>query len=404
MNVYKTIEKCGLCDSRNLQEYLNFGMSPLANNLKSKPDDYEPTAPLRVLKCKDCDSFQLGERVDPEVLFSNYNYKSPQGLDKHFKEYAEKIVNKLKLEPDDLMIGIGGNNGLLEKHFQSLGLKSINVEPATNIVPDSIANGVETYNNFFDKDVAKTIVSKNGTANIICCNNCFAHTDLHPIVDGVSELLDEHGVFIIENAYWLDTVRNSDIGQIYSEHYFYHSIKPLAKFFESKGFEIFDVERNSIQCGSFRAYIKWKTNKHLYVTDSVNNIIKEEEDSKLYNIETYEKLSGNLLKISNELQSLLLNIPARSKIGLYGVPAKIVLLLQYLDIKHYFNYSTDDAPNKLNKYIPGTHIQIIDKESFFNQNFDYILIGAYNYKDLIINNNRNFSGKWINILPKLEVI
>lgn len=408
MNRYiETIENCKLCGHNKLESYLNFGFTPLANSLKKNEGDEEFLAPLEVVKCLNpkCECFQLKHLVDPEILFSNYLYRSSNGLENHFFEFAKRAVNVLKLKKGDLMVGIGGNIGLLEMGFKKLGLKTINVEPATNIAEESLRNGIQTYNNFFDINVANAIKeSNNRKAKVICCCNCFAHTDVSPLISGVKALLHEDGVFIIENAYWLDSIRNKDFGQIYSEHKYMYSIKPLKNFFNLHEMDLFKVEFNDMQCGSFRAYIKWTKNSKIKIHPSVEKAIKNEEESGLYHKETYSKFISDLENTRNDLIKVLDSAKkSGKKIGIFSVAAKTVLMLQYFGIKDYFQFASDDSNLKYNKFIPGTSIKIIEKQEFFAKEFDYILVGAYNFFEQIHNKNKNGVTKWIKVIPELEI-
>lgn len=394
--IYTTISKCGLCGSENLDKHLDLGLSPLANSLKAASEETENIAPLRVAKCENCDCFQLLDIVNPEIMFSNYLYKSPDGLKTHFENYASHTFSLLNLKKGDLMLGIGGNIGLLETEYQKLGLSVANIEPAQNIAFESRKNGVFTINAFFEKDVRKYFKNR---AKLISANNVLAHSDLNPIIDGIKELLDKSGYLVMENSYWLDVVKQNDAFQVYSEHYKYLSIKPLQKFFDSHGFDLFRVEYNKIQCGSFRAYIKWKENDSFCIDDSVEEAIKNEELFDLYDKQTYIKFTNALNERKIKLYNVLTDLKSQNKtMGIFGVAAKTVLLLKYFDIKDFFTLATDDSDLKFNKFIPGTLIKIVSKEEFWSNNFDVVFCGAYNFFDRIRKNNPNHKGVWVNPL------
>ena len=407
MENIKEISSCGLCGCDKLTTYLNFGSSPLANSLKEKIDEKEFQAPLEIVKCEntDCQCFQLKHQVSPEILFNNYSYRSAIGLQKHFEEYAKTTSEYLKLEKGDFIVGIGGNTGLLEQEYQKLGFCNVvNVEPAKNIAQESKQSGVTTFTGFFNEDI--DISGYNHLfAKLITCNNCFAHTDLKPIIEGVKTLLNEDGFLIIENSYWLDVVKNSDAFQCYSEHYFYHHIKGLKNFFDIHGFDLFKVTYSSVQCGSFRIYVKWKENKKFEIDNSVAAAIKNEEEFGLFDKETYHDLIGKLFHIKFKLGTILNEITQQNKkIGIFGVAAKTVLMLKYFGISEYFSLATDDSDLKWQKFIPGTSIKIVSKDEFWSQNFDYVLPGAYNFFDFIRERNKDKNCKWIRVLPKLEIV
>lgn len=400
----KEIDRCQLCDCNELTTYLNFGSSPLANSLKETENQEEFQAPLEIVKCENpkCECFQLRHLVSPEILFSNYNYRSSVPLQKHFEEYAKHTFDLLKLNKGDLMVGIGGNIGQLEKAYKDLGMCEVNIEPATNIALESRKNGVFTVNSFFDKDTVRDFPNE---AKLICGNNVLAHCDLNPIIEGIKHLLHKDGVLIIENAYWLDSVKNSDAFQCYSEHYFYHHIKGLKNFFDLHGFDLFNVTFNSVQCGSFRIYVKWKENTKFEIDESVSEAIKNEEEYGLYKKETYDKFLAKLNDIKIEINKLLKEITDKeNKIGLFSVAAKTTLMIKYLNLSQYILFASDDSEIKYNKFIPGTSIKIVDKETFKKQNFDYILVGAYNFFQEIVRSHSDYSRTWIACLPEIKIV
>lgn len=386
MDSVKTIKSCRLCDSSDIYEILNFGEMPLSNNLRDSADldKEEFTAPLRAFQCRACGSNQLFDEVAPDILFKNYNYASPPNLRGHFEEYALTTSTNIGLEKDDLVVGIGGNNGLLEMEYQKLGfLNAINIEPAENIAKISNKNGINTVVEFFDSKTAKEILIQSGKAKLITCNNCFAHIpDLNEIVEGIKILLDPRGYFVFENAYWLNTILNLDAGQVYAEHIYYHSIKPLDIFFKKHGLEIVEIELNKVQLGSFRIYVTWLENSS-YNSTSVKNLIKLEEDFGLYRADTYEKFKRDVEWAGTKLrQQLENNLP--NKVALYGVPAKIVLLIKLWELEKYIDYAVDDSKIKWGKFVPGTKIPIHGSDYWTKSNVTAILIGAYNFADDIM--------------------
>lgn len=402
MDKISTVSQCRLCDSSDIIEILNFGNIPLANNLRGSADldKEEFTAPLRVFQCRACGSNQLFDEVLPELLFKNYNYSSPPNLRGHFEEYALTTSTNIGLEKDDLVIGIGGNNGLLELEYQKLGFSNVlNIEPAENISKISEKNGIDTCNKFFNIETAGEIFDNlDQKAKLITCNNCFGHIpDLNEIVKGIKILLDPRGYFVFENAYWLNTILNLDVGQCYHEHLYYHSIKPLKQFFEKHGLVIAEIELNKVQLGSFRCYVTWPENSS-YNSSSVKNLIKLEEDFGLYRADIYEKFKRDVEYAGIKLRAQI--ELSGGKIALYGVPAKIVLLIKLFELEKYIDFACEDSEIKVGRFIPGTSIPIKSTEYWRMANslggVRATLIGAYNFADDIINKNSEIpKNNWI---------
>ena len=57
------------------------------------------------------------------------------------------------------------------------------------------------------------------------------------------------------------------------------------------------------------------------------------------------------------------------------------------------------------KFIPGTGIQIKNREYLKDNKVDYILILAHNFKDVIIESLKNqYDGKFIILFPQIKII
>ena len=57
---FRTIVRCRICNSEKLQEILDLGIQPLANNLRSLEEQtLENRFPLILLRCSKCISIQF---------------------------------------------------------------------------------------------------------------------------------------------------------------------------------------------------------------------------------------------------------------------------------------------------------------------------------------------------------
>jgi hypothetical protein len=408
VNICEEIQGCRLCNSSQLEVVLDFGSTAFANSYLNKDEltEWEITAPLRVVKCVDCGSVQLKDTVLPHLLFCNYQYESSTSgtLKNHFVEYANELIKSLQLTSNDLVIDIGGNDGVLLRPLKEKGINVLNVEPAQNLATKCRAEGINTINNFFDVQVAKTILEKYGRPRVITCNNCFAHVPkLDSIIEGLKILMGPETIFIFENAYLLDTIKGKYFDQVYHEHTFYHSIKPLVKYFETQGFTLWSVNYNNNQGGSFRAYV---TKGDIYSLPSVDVAIENEEKAGLYNTQTYFNLWLDIKKKRKDLQHLLNDARGRGKkIVAYGAPAKFTTFTSVLGIdQQLIEYVVEDAPNKIGKFTPGNHLEIKSAEQLYTDNPDYILITAWNFAEFIMKKHDKFKGKFIVPFPEIRIL
>ena len=72
--------------------------------------------------------------------------------------------------------------------------------------------------------------------------------------------LDDKGIFIAQLMCLKSMIEKNDIGNICHEHIEFYSLKSLKYLFEKNGLEIFKIEENDINGGSYRIFCR-KFNK-----------------------------------------------------------------------------------------------------------------------------------------------
>src|SRR4051812_21494789 len=100
------VERCQLCDSRELEPILFLGYLPPVNTMPpigARPGE-QPAYPAQVLQCRRCPLVQLGLIVDPAILFPpNYAYTSgtTRILRENFAELAREVQQLYPLGNED---------------------------------------------------------------------------------------------------------------------------------------------------------------------------------------------------------------------------------------------------------------------------------------------------------------
>lgn len=401
--------ECRICKSRDLNEFLSLGKTPLANSFlaKGQLSQKEDSFPLAVCFCQNCKLVQLTYVVPAEIMFRNYVYVSSTSntFKKHFTEMAEDISKEFNLDESSLAVDIGSNDGILLKGFQKFNVQTIGVEPAANVAKIAEENGVETINSFFNEDAAKEIVARKGHADVITAANVFAHVNnIDEFTENVKFLLKKDGIFVIEVQYFVDTVQKMTFDNIYHEHLSYFTLTSLAYFFKRHGMEIFDARMVDSHGGSLRAFVKKNEGKHKANKD-VDKILKYEKEIGIDNLELYRGFAGRVYMVKSKLKSYIKDIKNQGmRIAGYGAPAKSTTLLNFCGIgSDFLDYIVDDSPLKIGLYTPGTHIPVVGPDFIDKKKPDYILILAWNFAEEILAKTKKYSShniKFIIPLPE----
>jgi hypothetical protein len=399
---YISITKCRICEGNRLANFFDLGSQPLANGFlkESELNQAEVFYPLRVLFCEDCNLVQLGEAVNPEILFLNYVYfSSGMPASKHFRDYAEDIAKRFVGNPEDLLVEIGSNDGHFLSVIKETHGKILGVDPAKNLAKLANQKGISTIPDFFSEKIAKGIFRERGGAKVIVGNNVVAHIfDYHDLLKAITALLADDGVFVFEAPYLVDMFENLSFDTIYHEHLSYLAIKPLVYLFDKYDLEIFDVEIHPIQGNSIRVFSARKGQRK--IEDSVDKLLAREKELKLDRLESYRSLAARFSDLKKEVMDLLgLIKTSGKKIAGYGAPAKGNTLLNFFGIgPDILDYATEELPSKIGLFTPGMHIPVVYVKQFRENYPDYAFLLAWNYKTVALEKERGFilkGGKFI---------
>lgn len=414
--------KCRLCDSGNIEEVLDLGYSPLANAYLTEAQLTEVRSgkreeiftPLRLLLCMECGCVQLAHSVDPAVLFTDYIYASSTSpvFVKHFEDFAKHVQELGLVQPNDLVVDIGSNDGIALKAFKSIGCEAIGIEPSRTLAEMAHKQGLATTIGFFDVTLAKSIASCSGKAQVITATNVFAHlSDLRGFVEGVLELLAADGVFIFEVSYLGDVVEHMLFDTIYMEHQFYHSVGPLALFLFQRGLPMFRAERINTHGGSIRIF----ADRGRRPNDGSPGIYftPHEHSLGLKDPRTYRQFADRLQCYKHRLHSVIK--PYRQELFAWGCPAKFTTFNYVLELNDVIRFAIDDSPLKANHFTPGSHIPIRSPFTYPNiapEGFNPVpwaplgaaIVSAWNFFDAIHAKRTGWAKPWIRPLPNLEVI
>ncbi len=413
-SLYRAVTKCRMCEKPNLEQYLDLGFTPPADQFRKKEElDYpEISYPLRVLLCKNCGLSQLSHVVNPRVLYQ-YDYPYEQSTTKtgrtHWDNFAEMVVARLSLKPKNLVVDFGSNTGTLLGSFKRLGMNIFGVDPAPNIVKiANEENGIRTICDFFGPDSVKTILKEAGKASIVVGSNVFAHIDdLDNVLLSAKQLLTADGVFIFESPYFQHLIDNLEYDTIYHEHLSYLSVKPLIPFFKKFGMEVFMIKETDIHGGSFRVFAGregvWPIDK------SVKEYLQEEKGNKLHDIKVMRDFAKRVLNNREKIRSLIEDLRRQGKtIAAVSAPAKGMTLLNYCGLTNKeLLFVSEKARLKIGRFTPRGHIPIISDEELLRAQPDYAILLAWNFSKEIVKNLKQFSdkgGHFIIPIPEPKII
>ena len=375
------VTKCRVC-GKGLNHYLSLGLSPLANNLNKEKEASNDIYPLDLNFCKECANSQLSVVVPPKKMFDNYVYLSStsQQFKDHFVDIAKELKATEKLNNRSLIVDVGSNDGIFLEPLRKLGINAIGVEPAKNIAKIANSKKLLTLPEYFTNKTVNKIIDKFGKADFVTAFNVFAHSDgLREILKNTEMLLKNDGEFIFEIQYLLRTLKDLTFDNIYHEHVNYWCLLAILKFFEDSELKVYKVKEVDTHGGSLRVYATKDKNKRI---DMKNKL-----DKYTTYLKFAEKVEANKQKSLEMISKIKLE--NKNVIG-YGAPAKATTILNYFGLSNKdIKYTIDDNSLKQNKFIPGTNIQIKNINDIKPENYDYVLVLAWNFFENIKSKNKD---------------
>jgi len=391
------------------KEFLDLGRQPITNKFLSKEEfKDEFFYDLKVVFDEETKLVSMRDFVKPDMMF-NDNYKYNTSLStpmvNHFKETAIMLDERFK--PVNVM-EIGSNDGPFIRQFDPT--TAVCVEPCGNFADITYDMGYETYANFWNKELSQKIKLEHGNMDLIYSANCICHIhDLDDCFSAVANLLSDKGVFVFEDPSLLRMLERGSYDQIYDEHAHVFSVTALDNILRKNGLTIFDVDNLSVHGGSNRIYAK-KSNipSDNLVKESVRNNLMEEESFGVSNFETYEIFAKRVEYSKDHLLRCLGNLRHNGKkIVSIGATSKSSTIFNYCGIdSSLIDCVTDTTPEKQGLFTPGSHIPVVSRDSVNLNDYDYAFLGAWNFKEVIANKEREFvenGGQFITHVPEIMV-
>jgi methylation protein EvaC len=387
-----------------LTTFLDLGRQPIANGFLTEEEfEDEFFYDLTIGFDKDTGLVSLGEFVPPERMFNeNYAYHTSQSFPmvRHFEDIAIRLQKEF--EPRRV-IEIGSNDGSFLKHWNE---EATGVEPCSNFATMTEELGYRSYPRFWDIRLGNQIRQERGAQDLVYAANCICHIqNLDDCFTAVEHVLSDDGIFVFEDPSLQSMIARNSYDQIYDEHAHIFSVIALSRLLKEHGLKIFRVEKLTVHGGSNRIYAA----KNRTVEDSYYEAMREEQEAGLNTIEAFNAFAEQVKRSKTALQDLLEGLESDGKrVCSIGATSKSTTVFNYCRLdRGHISHVIDTTPAKIGKFTPGSHIPIIDHKDVSLERWEYVFLGAWNFKDVIMKKEHWFTthgGRFITHVPEVQVI
>lgn len=406
--VQKTLLKCRSCKYKKLLKIINLGnlyLSEFTNNSK-KPERY----PLSLVLCDNCHLLQLNHTTPQALLYSeNYGYKSGinQTMISELSEIAKEAIKHSENKSKKLLVvDIGSNDGTLLRFYPKTFIK-VGIEPIKKLAKECSRHANITINDFFSFEAFNKRL-ENKKADIVTAISCFYDMeDPNKFVSDVKNILNENGIFVIQQNYLVKMLTQNAFDNIVHEHLEYYSLISLQNLLKRHGLEVFDLKLRELNGGSIRTYIGI-IGKHS-ISVSVYEQLELERLINLNRKKIYSDFAKRIKSVKQEIYGFIKKQTQQGKkVYVYGASTRGNTLLQYFGLNNkLIEKAVERNPEKWGNKIASVGIPIISEEQARRENPDYMLVLPWFFKEEFLKREKAYlasGGHFIFPLPNMEIV
>ena len=229
----RTLERCRICGSTNLQAVVSLGDQYIASLFPTGPlpNELDQRFPLDVVRCADpqgCGLVQLRHTVAPGVLYDHYGYRSGTNeiMRANLAGIAADVEAIVDLRPGDVVLDIGCNDGTLLSSYAARGIERVGIDPS-DAVKAIDSSDIMVINDFFSFDVYDHALPGRKAKAVTTIAMFYDLDEPGSFVAEIAKVLDDDGVWIIELSYLPLMLAATAFDTICHEHLEYYSLRPI---------------------------------------------------------------------------------------------------------------------------------------------------------------------------------
>lgn len=397
----RTIKECRLCGSKELEEILDLGEQRVSD---FREDDTPTNAyPLVALLCHGCMLVQLRDTTPSEEMYhENYGFKS--GVSDSIKaDLKDNVNHALDFIPvPETWLDIASNDGTLLS-FVPKTVYRTGVDPITKLCKEAEQHADHIVNSFFEDGVLS-----GSRFDVVTSISCFYDMDdPNDFVAGVKNVMEDDGIWVIQQNYLLPTMELHAVDNFCHEHLEYYTLTSMEELLSRHDLEVIDVRTSMVNGGSLRTVV---AKKGAYeIQDSVEKQRTIELDAGLDKPTVYREFGSHVLAQLKELKTLVDKFNSEGKkIFILAASTRGATIWQGAGLtREDIPYAIERNPAKVGRFFSALGIPIISEEAARKAKPDFMLVGPWFFVDEIEKRESKYlksGGHLIVPLPDLRIL
>ncbi|NBQ80329.1 MAG: methyltransferase domain-containing protein [Betaproteobacteria bacterium] len=309
---YSEINSCIVCGGEKFEPI--FCVNDIClTGVFPKADQVDPIkTPITVQKCVHCNNVQMREKVNPELMFRDYWYRSSttKSMVAHLRATLSRVA-----KDGGLLLDIGCNDGTLMELAAENGMDVYGVDPSEAANEAKKKFNDRVFTDFFTKDlVLSSLSDKHDSFSLVTAISMFYDVpDPVEFLSGIELLLREDGVALIEVNYAKSFFERSNVDMLGQEHLIYYFISTFQKVLDKTNLNLYDAYLTDMNGGNIAFLISKKE-----LPRSLRLIELMEEEEKWISTFNFKKFESDVMKSFSTFKLWLLKTSKNKSIKILG--------------------------------------------------------------------------------------
>jgi hypothetical protein len=311
------------------------------------------------------------------------------------RDISENVERLVSLKDGDIVLDIGANDGTLLATYTNPTLRRVGCEPANNLVGLLREVTPHVIHGFWERGAFEQMFPGEKAKVITAIGMFYDMEEPNAFIADAASVLADDGVFVAQLMCLRPMLEKNDLGNICHEHLEYYSLESLQQLFESNGLEIFELQENDVNGGSYRLFARRYRAGSIPLADRFTK-------------QQYLEFFARVERSKDECVRFIKGEVAKGKkVYVYGASTKGNTILQYYGLTHeWIQGAAERSPEKWGRYTIGTLIPIVTEEEA-RKAADYFLILPWAFLNEFLRREHDWraaGGRFIVPLPEFQVL